>query len=239
MRAACHLKYVKWRNVIVQGNFRMSTITLRVLDGSDRGKVFESIATPVTIGREEGNSIQLNDERISRFHLKIQQDHEDLVLTDLESTNGSKVNNEEVQLRILRHGDLITLGRSTLIFGSRVEINDRLDRGDTDRKVDPKEAASRPSGEKVAVKSDRQEDPSCRKALLAHSPPKLPDRLSPGQAAQLSEVVEFLHMHVQRVISDVELDKRKKNVELTREQWQKMVDVQSRLSEYLRRISNP
>lgn len=239
MRAACHLKYVKWRNVIVQGNFRMSTITLRVLDGSDRGKVFESIATPVTIGREEGNSIQLNDERISRFHLKIQQDHEDLVLTDLESTNGSKVNNEEVQLRILRHGDLITVGRSTLIFGSRVEINDRLDRGDTDRKVDPKEAASRPSGEKVAVKSDRQEDPSCRKALLAHSPPKLPDRLSPGQAAQLSEVVEFLHMHVQRVISDVELDKRKKNVELTREQWQKMVDVQSRLSEYLRRISNP
>jgi hypothetical protein len=75
--------------------------------------------------------------------------------------------------------------------------------------------------------------------LLAHSPPKLPDRLSPGQAAQLSEVVEFLHMHVRRVVSDVELDKRKKNVELTREQWQKMIDVQARLSEYLRRISNP
>lgn len=230
---------VNLRNVIVQGNLRMSTITLRVLDGSDRGKVFESISAPVTIGREEGNTIQLNDERISRFHLKIQQDHEDLVLTDLESTNGSKVNNEEVQLRILRHGDLITLGRSTLIFGSRVEINDRLDRGDPDRKVDSKEAGSRPSGENVAVKSGRQEDPSCRKALLAHSPPKLPDRLSPGQAAQLSEVVEFLHMHVRHVVSDVELDKRKKNVELTREQWQKMIDVQARLSEYLRRISNP
>lgn len=217
----------------------MSTITLRVLDGSDRGKVFESISAPVTIGREEGNTIQLNDERISRFHLKIQQDHEDLVLTDLESTNGSKVNNEEVQLRILRYGDLITVGRSTLIFGSRVEINDRLDRGDMDKKVDSKEAGSRPSGENVAVKADRQEDPSFRKALLAHAPPKLPDRLSPGQAAQLSEVVEFLHMHVRRVVNDVELDKRKKNVELTREQWQKMIDVQARLSEYLRRISNP
>lgn len=217
----------------------MSTITLRVLDGSDRGKVFESITAPVTIGREEGNTIQLNDERISRFHLKIQQDHEDLVLTDLESTNGSKVNNEEVQLRILRYGDLITVGRSTLIFGSRVEINDRLGRGDMDKKVDSKEAGSRPSVENVAVKADRQEDPSCHKALLAHAPPKLPDRLSPGQAAQLSEVVEFLHMHVRRVVNDVELDKRKKNVELTREQWQKMIDVQARLSEYLRRISNP
>ena len=217
----------------------MSTITLRVLDGSDRGKVFESITAPVTIGREEGNTIQLNDERISRFHLKIQQDHEDLVLTDLESTNGSKVNNEEVQLRILRYGDLITVGRSTLIFGSRVEINDRLGRGDMDKKVDSKEARSRPSVENVAVKADRQEDPSCHKALLAHAPPKLPDRLSPGQAAQLSEVVEFLHMYVRRVVNDVELDKRKKNVELTREQWQKMIDVQARLSEYLRRISNP
>ncbi|MEM7785619.1 MAG: FHA domain-containing protein [Planctomycetota bacterium] len=106
----------------------MSKITLRVLDGADRGKVFENVDVPVTIGREEGNSIQLNDERISRFHLKIQKDHEDLVLTDLESTNGSKVNNEEVQLRILRHGDLITLGRSTLIFGTRDEISERLER---------------------------------------------------------------------------------------------------------------
>ena len=78
----------------------MSSITLRVLDGTDRGKVFESIEAPVTIGREEGNTIQLNDERISRFHLRIQQDHDDLVLTDLESTNGSKVNNEDVQLKI-------------------------------------------------------------------------------------------------------------------------------------------
>ena len=104
----------------------MPSITLRVLDGTDRGKVFESIEAPVTIGREEGNTIQLNDERISRFHLRIQQDHDDLVLTDLESTNGSKVNNEDVQLKIIRHGDLISIGRSTLLFGTRKEINQDL-----------------------------------------------------------------------------------------------------------------
>ena len=85
------------------------TITLRVLDGADRGRVFGDVALPVTVGREEGNSIQLNDERVSRFHLKIQEDHEKLVLTDLESTNGTKVNGEDIQLRILRYGDMITL----------------------------------------------------------------------------------------------------------------------------------
>ena len=217
----------------------MATITLRVLDGADRGKVYENIDVPVTIGREEGNTIQLNDERISRFHLKIQKDHDDLVLTDLESTNGSKVNNEDVQLRILRHGDLITVGRSTLIFGTRVEINERLERLSAANKVDVIEPGSKPSGEKIAVKDDWRDDPNYQLALLDLDPPKLPERLSPGQAAQLSEVIEFLHMHIRRVVSDVEIDKQRKIVELTTEQWQKVLDVQSRLAEYLRRISNP
>ena len=48
----------------------MATITLRVLDGADRGRSYDELGTPVTIGREEGNSIQLNDERVSRFHVK-------------------------------------------------------------------------------------------------------------------------------------------------------------------------
>src|SRR3990172_9283239 len=96
----------------------MADVTLRVLDGADRGRVFERLPTPVTIGREEGNSIQLNDERVSRFHVKIQDDQDKLILTDLESTNGTKVNGEEIRLRILRFGDLISIGRSLLLFGS-------------------------------------------------------------------------------------------------------------------------
>ena len=97
----------------------MARITLRILDGADRGRIFENISTPLTIGREEGNPIQLNDERISRFHLKIQEDEGKLVLTDLESTNGTKVNGEPVQLWRLRPGDVINLGRTVVLFGSR------------------------------------------------------------------------------------------------------------------------
>jgi pSer/pThr/pTyr-binding forkhead associated (FHA) protein len=216
----------------------MTAITLRVLDGADRGKVFENIDVPVTIGREEGNTVQLNDERISRFHLKIQQDHNDLVLTDLESTNGCKVNNEEVHLRILRHGDLITIGRSTLIFGTRVQINKRLERLGTKNKSESKEAGSN-SSESVAIQKDWQENPNYQLALLDLEPPRLPDRLSPGQAAQLSEMLEYLHMQVRRVISDVDIDPRKRQLEISTEQWQKILDVQSRLAEYLRDIGQP
>jgi pSer/pThr/pTyr-binding forkhead associated (FHA) protein len=60
----------------------MSGITLRVLDGADRGRVFQNLPLPITIGREEGNAIQLNDERVSRYHAKVQFDNGEFILTD-------------------------------------------------------------------------------------------------------------------------------------------------------------
>src|SRR5688500_17145279 len=100
----------------------MARINLQVLQGSDRGKTYSQLQTPITIGREEGNSVQLNDERISRFHVKIQEDNDHLVLTDLDSTNGTQVNGQECQLRVLRIGDLIAVGRSVLLVGDADEI---------------------------------------------------------------------------------------------------------------------
>ena len=218
----------------------MATMTLRVLDGADRGKIFENIQVPVTIGREEGNTIQLNDERISRFHLKIQKDHDDLVLTDLESTNGTRVNNEDVRLRILRHGDLIAVGRSTLIFGTRVEINQRLEQlSSANRALDMKDSGrSRSSGD-FSIQGDWKDDPNYQLALLGLEPPRLPERMSPGQAAQLAEVIEFLHMHIRSVVSDVEIDPHLNRIVLTNKQWQKVLDAQAHLAELLFKISDP
>jgi pSer/pThr/pTyr-binding forkhead associated (FHA) protein len=215
----------------------MATITLRVLDGTDRGKVFDSIDVPVTIGREEGNTIQLNDERISRFHLRIQQDHDDLVLTDLESTNGSKVNNEDVQLKILRHGDLITVGRSTLLLGTRNEINDDLDGlSSTNQKLSAKGSSEIKNGVAVAENKDWQKD---SRLLLDYDPPHLPDRLSPGQAAQLTEVLEFLHNHIRRVVNEADVDRHNKQVVLASSKWQRLLDAHAHLAEYMHRISDP
>src|SRR5262249_47543149 len=97
-----------------------------VLEGIDKGRIFRELPTPVTIGREEGNGLRLNDERVSRFHAKVQQDGDDIILTDLESTNGTRVNGAAVQIRRLRHGDRVCLGRSLLLFGSNEEIAARM-----------------------------------------------------------------------------------------------------------------
>src|SRR3954453_11797469 len=104
----------------------MPAVTFQVIEGIDKGRVFRELATPVTIGREEGNVLRLNDERVSRFHAKVQQDSGDIILTDLESTNGTRVNGTVVQIRRLRFGDRVCVGRSLLLFGSNEEIAARM-----------------------------------------------------------------------------------------------------------------
>src|SRR3979409_2347873 len=104
----------------------MQTVTFQVLEGIDKGRTFRELSTPVSIGREEGNVLRLNDERVSRFHAKIQSDNDEIILMDLESTNGTRVNGTVVQIRRLRPGDRVGVGRSLLLFGSNDEIAARM-----------------------------------------------------------------------------------------------------------------
>src|SRR5205085_5019789 len=97
-----------------------------VVEGIDKGRVWRDLPIPVTIGREEGNVLRLNDERVSRYHAKVQLDDNDVILTDLESTNGTRINGHPVQIRRLRPGDRVGIGRSVLIFGSSAEIAARI-----------------------------------------------------------------------------------------------------------------
>jgi hypothetical protein len=222
----------------------MASITLRILDGADRGKVFEKISTPVTIGREEGNSIQLNDERISRFHLKIQEDQEKLVLTDLQSTNGTKVNGEAVQLWILRYGDVISIGRTMLLFGSREEIAQRLAmlRGaDLSDGValdieDAEEGMPSVSLEDELHWGDAED---ARAILHTLMPPELPSPLEPGTAAQLSELLLFFHLRLRGLIQTVRCSSRSDHVRLEQRQWQNLIDLQARLAAYVKSIGEP
>ncbi len=217
----------------------MQQITLRVVEGSDRGRVYKSLAAPVTIGREEGNSIQLNDERVSRFHIRIQFDQGQLVLTDLESTNGTKINGEETHLRILRHGDVISVGRSTLLYGTREEINRRLGPLQELPRTVPQQERVRPESSPVALPAHWKDNSNYQLDLLELAPPELPTRLSPAQAAQLSEVIEYIHMRIRNLISQAEGDARGQWYQLDLRQWQYLLDIQSRLSEYLRTIVHP
>jgi len=222
----------------------MALITLRVIDGADRGRVFAEVPTPLTIGREEGNTVQLNDERISRYHLKIQEDAEKIVLTDLESTNGTKVNGESVQLWMLHPGDVIALGRSVLIFGSREEIARRLA---VLRGVDLSQGVTMNAEEldqdSTSISLDCElhfgRDLDARTVLHTLLPPDLPEALSPGQVAQLAELLHYLHMRLRGLIESVRSKGKTDSVTLDARRWQNLIDLQDRLAQYLRKIGEP
>lgn len=222
----------------------MADVTLRVLDGADRGKVYTGLPTPVTIGREEGNVVQLNDERISRYHIKIQEDQGKLVLTDLESTNGTRVNGEDVQLRILRYGDVISLGRSVLLYGTREQIFERLDALKNDGlnvtgELDPEKMSRNLDSSSLDFEVRWASSENLQSTLHIPAPPELPDGMSPGQAAQLSEILEFLHLQSRTLVQSITLPEDAQQVTLELAQWQELLDLQAHLAEYLRKIGEP
>jgi len=74
--------------------------------------------TLITIGRDKGNDIHLDNPAVSRFHAKIEKigDHP-YYIDDLKSTNGTFVNEKKVSWRTgLRDNDIITIGKYSLIF---------------------------------------------------------------------------------------------------------------------------
>ena len=87
-----------------------------VLSGRSVGKMFKLPASDVTIGRSLDAEIRLEDEGISRLHIRLTRDESgSVVLVDLDSTNGSYVNGMRVHRQELEDGDRIQVGSVTIL----------------------------------------------------------------------------------------------------------------------------
>jgi pSer/pThr/pTyr-binding forkhead associated (FHA) protein len=230
----------------------MATVTFRVLDGIDKGRIFRDLPTPVTIGREEGNALRLNDERVSRYHAKVQFDNGEIILTDLESTNGTRVNNTVVQIRRLKPGDRVSIGRSQLLFGSDDEIRSR--QAQLSALTAPNtEGSSLPAtvhASTLAAQFDHDAEFELATAdkltqtegtlFLGNKPlPPLPQKLSPAQAARLAEMLDFLHRHLTASTENIHANDEASQVTLNFADWQRVVAVQMLLARYVRAIAEP
>jgi pSer/pThr/pTyr-binding forkhead associated (FHA) protein len=237
----------------------MSKVTFQVLEGVDKGRVFRELPTPVTIGREEGNALRLNDERVSRFHAKIQQDNDDIILTDLESTNGTRVNGMVVQIRRLRLGDRVAIGRSLLLYGSNQEIAARManQEGSSNLPTAGQGAGAIAQGP-ATIQALTSVDPAEQdfdfdlnlgkeRATVTNDAiflgnrtlPPLPLRLSPSQAARLAEIFEFLHHGLVQGTENIEAKEDGSHVNLSYADWQRIQAVQMLLARYWRAIAEP
>jgi len=80
------------------------------------GTTIEIRDDPVVIGRLPDCDVVLNDPNVSRRHAQIARSGDDVVLDDLGSTNGTKVNGAPARSMNLIDGDEITIGASRLMF---------------------------------------------------------------------------------------------------------------------------
>lgn len=87
----------------------------KVLSGADQGREYIAIVKEIRVGRHPENLILLRDPKASRFHAIIHHKGSRLVLEDLDSTNGTRVNGEFViKKRTVFSGDLIKIGETII-----------------------------------------------------------------------------------------------------------------------------
>ncbi|MEE2640919.1 MAG: ATP-binding protein [Planctomycetota bacterium] len=101
--------------------------SLFVIKGLDQGKKFELSGSLCRLGRDNENSILVNDREASRRHAEISQlDEKTFELVDLDSSNGTFVNDSQVKRHVLKNGDRVRIGKTVLIFtlsSSAPELN--------------------------------------------------------------------------------------------------------------------
>ena len=89
---------------------------LVVKTGPHRGMSFELTGERLSIGRDYGNHIQLADSKSSRHHAEIRAEDGGWTAWDLGSSNGTYVNRKQIKSHILREGDVIRIGDTSLEF---------------------------------------------------------------------------------------------------------------------------
>ena len=97
--------------------------SIYVIQGSGQGSHFDlaelissSDERVVGIGREKGNDITVEDHEASRRHAEIRKRNDTYFLADLDSSNGTFLNNCRISEAELKSGDRIQIGRTLFLY---------------------------------------------------------------------------------------------------------------------------
>jgi pSer/pThr/pTyr-binding forkhead associated (FHA) protein len=86
-------------------------LKLIIEDDEKQKTVVPFVKQEITIGRQPGNTIRLTERNVSRRHARLVRENGHVLLEDLGSYNGTRVNGEQLDgKRILRERDLIRIG---------------------------------------------------------------------------------------------------------------------------------
>lgn len=90
-------------------------LSLAVIEGSDSGEIFNIDKPSCTIGRAETDFV-INDQDVSRQHALLEIKGNKYIIKDLDSTNGTYVDDKEIKEETVSNQTEIRIGTTTLIF---------------------------------------------------------------------------------------------------------------------------
>jgi Inner membrane component of T3SS, cytoplasmic domain len=91
-------------------------ISLRVVEGADKGTVYPVAKPRILIGRKN-TDVVINDEAVSRVHCTVEVSDEGVLLRDLSSTNGTLVDGQKITTALLANGSRFKIGSHVFELG--------------------------------------------------------------------------------------------------------------------------
>src|SRR5438270_7358525 len=97
---------------------------LIIEDDEGRKTVVPLLREEITIGRQDGNTIRLTERNVSRRHARLMKQNGNLVIEDLGSYNGVRVNGEKISGPTkIKEGDLVEIGDYDLGVQGKFEVS--------------------------------------------------------------------------------------------------------------------
>ena len=98
-------------------------------------KTVETDKGEITIGRNPGNDIHIDNLGVSKQHAKISKQDGAYVIEDLNSTNGTFINNKRIAKAILNDNDEVHIGKHSLKIRVQPQVKSAPDQDFGDKTV--------------------------------------------------------------------------------------------------------
>ena len=147
----------------------------------------------MAIGRRASNDIHIDNLAISGQHAVIVMTGEETYIEDLNSTNGTLVNQKPIKKQLLQHGDDIGLGKYSLKYINDGQVSPSVAGGFEDTvTVQPKESESNPEPQVKADVEEGTPEQQPEQSTPDVEPEQVIDEADaiPVEAAEVDEAVE-------------------------------------------------
>jgi hypothetical protein len=152
---------------------------LIIYSGTPQMCEFELKPGTNSLGRGEDNDIQIGDNSVSTHHAQITVEDNFVVIKDLNSTNGTFINDSQVNVGVLQPGQLFRLGGVDLIL-----------QADAPTAAGIRTDVSRPAPVRVRVTGGSKYSESQSATVILTRPP-VPEALAAGAAGAPADTAEL------------------------------------------------